>query len=818
MSRLRWLIASVVLMNSVAAFADVRFEMTPAKVVFEGEFSQTQLLVRERISTETERVADLTRVATYESSDPRVVSVDVRGRVRSQGNGRAEIKVSVNGATQTIPVEVTGFDRPTTPRFDEDVMPVLAKFGCAAGACHAAQYGKGGFKLSVFGFAPDADHLAIVRDQQGRRINTVDPNQSLLVLKATGAVAHGGGKRIEPGSVAHATLVAWIAGGTPGPQRDPSRVTGLEIQPTRRIGDGVFSQQLRVVAAYSDGRQRDVTELAKFDSLNDAVTKVSDQGLVETIRPGQGGAMVRFQGQAASVPVLVPFGPPSELAGWNNDNLIDRHIGAKFRELGLTPAKRCDDATFLRRACLDVIGTVPSVDETRAFLASTDSQKRQKLVDRLLGLTGDPTQDIYGNAYAAYWSLKWADLLRSNSKTLGDQGMWAMHNWLQNVFRNNMPFDKFVTELITARGSLKDHGPTNFFQAFNTPDTRSEAVAQIFLGVRVQCAKCHHHPYETISQEDYYRLAGYFARVGLKVNFSSGVRHEAGEIVVLGKGESTHPRTGQVLPPAPLHGPPSPPSFDRRKPLADWIVASDNPFFARNVVNRYWFHLLGRGLVDPVDDLRATNPPSHPELLDELAADFRQHGYDVKHLLKTILNSQTYQLDSRPPRPSNDEARFYTSYNVKRIAAEPLLDALDVVTGVTTKFPKLPVGVRAIELPDGEYEHDLLTTFGKPKREGVCECDRSREPNLAQALHITNSETLITKLAHAQGRIAKLLAANTSHDSIVEEFYLATLNRFPSSEERQACTELFRETSDPRTFYEDLLWSLLNSKQFLLIH
>lgn len=794
------------------------FEIVPEKIVLDGDFARQQLLVREQNSAGAERSADLTHRAGYQSADEKIVAVDARGRLFARGNGETTITISVDGATRSVPVQVSGLAEVPVVRFDEDIMPVMAKFGCASGACHASQYGKGGFKLSVFGFAPDADHAGMVREQQGRRVNFLDPDQSLLILKAIGEAAHGGGKRIEPNSADHHLLRAWIARGAPGPQRDAARITGLEVQPKRRIGSGEFTQQLRVVATYNNGKQRDVTGLCRFDSLNDAVAKVGENGLIEVIRPGQGGAMIRFEGQAAYMQVIAPYGPPIELTGWNSGNLIDQHIAAKYRELGLTPAKACDDAVFLRRAFLDVIGTTPTIEETRAFLASTDPHKRLKLIDRLLGLTGDPAQDIYQNAYAAYWSLKWADLLRSSSKTLGDQGMWSMHNWLQSVFRDNLRFDRFVSELVTAKGSLKDNGPANFFQAFNTADVRSEAVAQVFLGVRVQCAKCHHHPYETISQEDYYRLAAYFTRVGQKANFSSGVRHESGDIIVLSKGESTHPRTGQVLPPTPLHGEPSPPSFDRRTGLAAWIIAPENPLFAQNIVNRYWTYMLGRGLVDPVDDLRITNPPSHPELLDALATDFKAHNYDLKYLIKTILTSQVYQLDSQPPRAGGDESRFFTYYNVKRIPAEPLLDAIDAIAEVRTKFVRLPAGMRAIELPDGEYDHDLLTTFGKPKREGVCECERSAEPNLAQSLHTLNNESLIVKLASPQGRVARLVNAKTEHDAIVEEFYLAVLSRYPTEAERQTCAQLFADAGDPKTFYEDLLWSLLNSKQFLLIH
>lgn len=807
------------LLSAAPAWAQIDFEVVPSRLVLQGDFARAQVLAREAVaSARVESAADLTQRATYTSSHPSVATVNAAGQVVARGNGEATLTVTVEGRSRSIPIQVSGTSAAPVVHFDEQVMPVLAKFGCSAGACHAAQYGQGGFKLSVFGFAPSADHQAIVRDNQSRRLNFVDPARSLLLLKATGAVVHGGGRRFDAGSVDHQMLAEWIARGAPGPRSDASRVTGLEVQPPRRLGTGEFVQQLRVVATYSDGKQRDVTSWARYDSVDEGVARVGPGGLMEVIRRGQGGAMVRFEGQAAFAQVVVPFGPATDLPGWDNGNPVDRLAASKFRELGLTPAPACDEATFVRRAFLDVVGTLPTVAETRAFLDSKEPDKRLKLIDRLLGLTGDPTLDIYNNAYAAYWSLKWADLLRSSSKALGDQGMWSMHNWLQGAFRENMRFDRFVRELVTAKGSLRANGPANFYAAFGNPEVRAEAVAQVFLGVRLQCAKCHHHPYETISQEDYYRLAACFARVGQKVSFDSGVRHEAGEIVVLSKGEATHPRTGQVLPPTPLHGPPSPPSSDRRKPLADWLTAHDNAFFARNIVNRHWAWLMGRGLVEPVDDLRATNPASNPELLDALAKDFASHSYDVKYLLRTILTSRLYQLDSKPPRPGANEERFYTHYVVKRIPAEPLLDAIDAVTGVQTKFPKLPVGTRAIDLPDGEYQNDLLVTFGKPKRETVCECERTGDPNLAQSLHTLNNEALVVKIANPQGRVARLLEARKSHDEIVAEFYLAALSRPPTEAERAACAQLSAEAGDPRLFYEDLLWSLINSKQFLFVH
>jgi hypothetical protein len=457
------------------------------------------------------------------------------------------------------------------------------------------------------------------------------------------------------------------------------------------------------------------------------------------------------------------------------------------------------------------------VEESVAFLDSKDPDKRARLIDRLLGLTGDPAQDTHNNAYAAYWALKWSDLIRSNSAAIGEQGMWALNNWLQESFRDNKHFDRFVRELITAKGSTFSNGPANYYRIANNPQDLTEATAQLFLGVRLQCAKCHHHPYEPLSQADYYSFAAFFARVGTKPSQEFGVFGGETVIVVRADGEVGHPRTGQVMKPTPLHGQPAPESLDRRQALADWLTAPDNHLFARNVVNRYTDYLLGSGLVEPVDDVRATNPPSNEALMDALADDFVKSGYDVKHLLRTIMNSRLYQLDSQPAKGNAADMRFYSHYRVKRIAAEPLLDAIDDVTGVPTKFKKVPLGTRAIELPDATYDNYFLKTFGKPRRKGVCECERVSEPNLAQALHTLNGDVVTAKVGDANGRVARLLAAKKSHDEIVGELYLAALCRRPTAEEQAACRKLLAEAPSAKGFYEDLLWSLINSKQFLFV-
>jgi hypothetical protein len=785
----------------------------------EGNYAQAQLLVTaaEHNGSISEHSADLTHHAAYHSSNPGVVTVSPTGQLLAVNDGDALVNVTVAGVSHSLPVRVTGVVPDPQISFNEQVMAVVGKAGCNAGACHASQYGKAGFKLSVFAYDPEQDYHAMVRDGLGRRVNLVDPSESLLLLKPTLSIPHGGGRRLQPGSVDYQILRQWLAGGAPRPNAKEPKVNSLAVFPRVRVGPEGFNQQLRVVATYTDGKSRDVTGWAKYDSTDEGVVQVTPQGLVRAIGRGQGAAMVRFEDQAEIATIVAPYSNPANRPHWTENNFIDRLAATKFTEVGIVPSRLCDDATFLRRAYLDAIGTLPTVEESMAFLDSKDPNKRKKLIDRLLGLTGDPTQDIHNNEYAAYWTLKWSDLIRSNSASIGEQGMWALYNWIKESFRENKPFDQFVRELITAKGSTFSNGPANYYRIANNPQDLAEATSQLFLGVRLGCAKCHHHPYESYSQADYYGFAAFFARVGSKGSQEFGVFGNESVIVARADGEVALPRTGKILAPTPLHGKPVPESLDRRQALAEWLTSPRNPFFARSTVNRYFAALLGRGLVEPVDDMRATNPPSNPALLDALAEEFVKSGFNQKQLLRIIMNSRLYQLDSRPTKTNATDGRFYSHYRVKRLAAEPLLDAIDDATGVRTKFEKVPLGTRAIELPDAKYNNYFLTTFGKPRREAVCECERVSEPNLAQALHTLNSDVLTAKIGNSKGRMAQLLAAKKSPREIVEQLYLAALCQRPTEAEQASSEKLLAETKDAKAFYEDLLWSLLNSKHFLFI-
>jgi hypothetical protein len=803
-----------------AALADEnRLAVVPERVELIGNFAQAQLLAA-RPAAEGEfgaRSEDFTRRAEYGSSDPAVVTVDAMGRLTAVGNGEAVVRVSVDDSFREVAVGVRGVATQPVVGFTDQIRPILNKAGCAMAACHASQHGKGGFKLSVFGSEPEKDREAMVRDSLARRADFVQPERSLLLLKPTMQTAHGGGKRLEKGSVGYQLLLSWISCGAPGPGKDDAEVTKLIVTPPHRVGSVGMTQQLRVEAEYSTGARKDVTAWARFDSLDDGVVKVESSGLVSSIGKGQGAVMVRYEGQATTAMFVVPYAERVELAGWTSQNFIDELAAAKFRELGLEPSPLCDDATFVRRAFLDAIGTLPTAQETRAFLASNDPDKRTKLVDRLLGLTGDASQDVYQEAYSAWWALKWSDLLRTNSQDLGEQGMWAMHNWVRQSLRGNKPFNEFVRELVTARGSIYTTGPANYYRIHKDASMLAEATAQLFLGVRLECAKCHHHPFEKYSQDDYYGMAAFFARTGTKNSEEFGLFGREQVVIVRDSGDVRHPRTSRVVVPKLLDGPAADNPLDRRVPLAEWLTADDNAYLARNVANRYVGYLLGRGLVEPVDDMRSTNPPTNAALLDALAKHFVESGFDLKQLIRVVMTSRLYQLDSQPTEANAADDRFYSHFQVKRLPAEALLDAIDGVTGVPTKYRNLPMGTRAIELPDAEYPDYFLNTFAKPKRVSVCECERAPDPNLAQALHTLNGDVLALKIKDAKGRVSRLMTADAPHDEIVNDLYLAALSREATDEERTACRELLAEAAGPGEFYQDLLWALVNSKQFLFV-
>lgn len=796
-------------------------EVSPSRVDLDGPHERARILVR--ADGDAPRAADLTRLAAYRSVDPAVAVVSADGTVSAVGDGATQVEVTVGDERGMVEVVVSGAGDARRVGFDADVLPVITRAGCNAGTCHASQYGKGGFVLSVMAFDPTLDYTAMALASRGRRIAPDNPAGSLLLQKAGGSVPHGGGTRLPPGSPDHRVLASWIAAGAPGPDAAAPAVTRLEVEPAARIGGEGMQQQLRVRATYADGRRRDVTAWTRFDAIDEGVVRVEPAGVVTAVGRGHGSVMARFGGEAAIATFAVPFSDaPAEggrFAEWHGGHPLDAVAARTFAELGLVPSPRCDDATFLRRAYLDCLGGLPTVEESRAFLASSAPDKRERLVDELLGLTGDPARDRHVERFAAWQALHWADLIRNNSAVVGESGMWALHNWLLESFRGGKPFDRFVTELVTARGSIFSSGPANYFRIAGNPSDLAESTSQLFLGTRLQCAKCHHHPYERLGQADYYGFAAFFARVASKGSAEFGIFGGDSVVMVTPSGEVTHPRTGAVMKPTPLGGAPVETGDDRRVALAAWLTAADNDLFARSLANRYLALLLGRGLVEPVDDLRSTNPPSNPEMMELLVREVRSSGFDVRRLMRFVMTSRPYQLESVPLEGNAADDRFYSHFRVRRLPAEALLDCIDEATLVRTKHPNLPLGTRAIELPDAAAANTnpFLVTFGKPKRASVCECERSPDENLAQALHTLNGDVVASKVADGAGRVATLVASGRSARECIEELWLAALCRPPTPAEAAEAEGVVAAAPSPAEGLQDLLWGLINSKHFLFV-
>lgn len=794
------------------------YTVTPSSIQLTGKYAQTQLVVTALVDGQIEASSDdATMQASYTSSNEEVVTVNAQGLLLAVANGTADVQVTVGDWMFSVSVVVEGVEQHPAIDFDFAIRPILSKAGCNMGACHASQHGKGGFILSVFGFDPRVDYKGIVKDELERRVDFIEPTNSLFLMKPTMKTPHGGGRRLTEGSVMYDTLVDWLKAGAPAPVSEPNEVVSVEVFPKRRVATVGSQQQLRVVANYADGSIRDVTPLSRFDSLDEGMLAVSESGLVTTNGRGQAGIMVRFEGKAEICMVTTPYSEQPNLDDWKNNNFIDEFAIGKFEELGIAPSPMCDDATFVRRAYLDAIGSLPTPEEVKAFVDREDPAKREKLIDQLLGLTGDPLLDIYNDRYAAYWTLKWSDLIRNSTDNLGEQGMWALHNWIREAFRVNKGMDQFVKEIITAKGSLYMNGPANYYQINSNPTALTESTSQLFMGVRLECAKCHHHPFESYSQADYYGMAAFFSRVGTKNSEEFGLFGRERVVVVQPSGEARHPRTGKNMVPTVLHGEQMEHPLDRRIPLANWLASPDNSWFAKSIVNRYMSYLLGRGLVEPVDDLRSTNPATNEEMFTALAEYLEQNQYDVKKLVKVIMNSRVYQLSSQPTELNQAAGKFYAFYKVKRIAAEPLLDAINTATATTTKFQNLPAGTRAIELPDTNYPNYFLKTFGKPRRTSVCECERAPDENLAQALHTLNGDTINAKIDDANGRLGKLITAEKSDAEIIRELFLATWSRTPTEEEIAVCKGIVGEAAERKEGLGDVLWALINAKEFIYV-
>ncbi len=790
----------------------------PPEIRLTEHRDRVQLVVS--LESEDGRFHDVTKQVTWEILPADVVRVSAGGRVTPGNSGDGTIRVTLRGHEVDVPVTVQIADEQSPVSFTERVLPVLSKAGCNKGACHGGQFGQGNFKLSLLGFAPEQDFEAIVRDSRQRRISLVAPAESLLLKKAVSAVPHGGGKRMNVTSSEYETLNAWVRSGTPGPAPDEPRLTDITVTPSEREYQQDESQQLRVTAEYSDGTSRDVTHLARYDSLGKGIATVTPDGYVTAGGQGQAAIMVRYRGRARISSVIHPYAEDVDLADFEPLNYVDEHVKARWKKIGLTPSPICSDEEFIRRVFLAAIGTLPPTERVEQFLASAEPSKRQTLVDELLGLTRDPKRDSYIEEWSAYWSQKWGDLLRNNRQKVGETGMWAFSNWIRASLRQNKPMDQFVRELLLAQGSIYQNGQANFYKVSDTPTDLAETTAQVFLGTRLQCAKCHQHPFESYSQADYYGLAAFFTRVTTKRSSDFGAFGFDTVVRLKSSGNIRHPRSGQPVPPTPLGQMPLQElsARDLRRPLAEWLTSPDNPLFARNIANRTWGYLLGTALVEPIDDLRETNPPSNPPLLHALASDFVEHGHDLRHLMRSIMTSRVFQLSSTATAENGADTRFYSHYRTTRLPAEVLLDAIDTVCGTQERFPGVPTGTRAIELPDPNFSSYFLDTLGRPQRIVSCECERTAEPNLAQVLQLANGELIQRKLSDKQGRIARLTEHGDDDEAAVSELYLTALSRRPTDQELAHCRQILTDAGDRRAGLEDITWALLNGREFLFNH
>lgn len=717
-------------------------------------------------------------------------------------------------------------DRPATPvDFGNEIQPLLSRYGCNAGGCHGKASGQNGFKLSLFGFDDQQDHDAIVAQDRGRRISLAAPQQSLLIQKAVGDTSHGGGIRFAKDSEAYELLVRWIAAGAPAASPDAPRVVQLQITPSEHVFVGAnqsepASLQLRVEAVYDNGSQRDITRHAVYASNLDPVASVNSGG--EVLVSGQSGEaaiMARYMSHVAVFRAVVPHGPVlDQLPDFQRNNYVDELSAEKWMKLGLKPSPTCDDATFIRRVTIDVCGRLPSADETRSFLADTSSDKRAVLIDRLLDSPD----------YAAYFALRWGAILRNSRLAGADQASYAFHNWIRDLIARNRPYDELVRGVVAAAGEWQDAPAINWYWQMRDDQLHqvTSDTAQVFLGVRMQCARCHHHPYERWSQEDYYGLAGFFTRLGRK-SFGQPPPYYASATPTSGEKNPLTDKTPEPKFPLGEYA-----TFaaeqDPREALVDWMVQPSNPFFSRVLVNRLWGHFLGRGLVHEVDDIRGTNPAVNEPLLDALAKDFIDHKFDMKHVVRTILNSRVYQLSSEPTPDNADDRQSFARYYARRLIAEVFHDAVDDACGMHTQFGGVSGSARAVDLPNEGFGSYFLDTFDRPQRVSGCECERSSGATLAQVLLLSNSDEIENKIAGDQGRIAKALAEKRSAEEVITELYLVAYSRLPTDSEQQraldyvasqsVATDANASAPDQRKALEDVLWSLLNSKEFMFNH
>jgi hypothetical protein len=754
---------------------------------------------------------DVTRQVIYRAEPADRVDVGPTGLVTPRSEG--DVTVIAHhpehpGAEARLTLRIEHFDEDLPINFANEVTPLFTKHGCNGGGCHGKSSGQNGFRLSLLGFEPREDYEFLAKEARGRRLFPAAPDRSLLLLKATAQVPHGGGQRIEIDSAPYRVLHRWISQGMPyGSESDPVCVS-IEVFPQARVVQPGGTQQLTVAAHYSDGSIRDVTRMARLESNDTEMAEVSPTGWMTTHeQAGTVAVMCIFQGHVDVFRATLPLGQVvTDLP--TPTNYIDHLVYAQLQRLGLPPSGVCDDSTFLRRVTISIAGRLPTLEEAERFAKDDAVDKRVKLVNRLIDSTD----------YADNFATKWAAILRNKRSTDADKrSTFAFYNWIRDSLHRNVPYDEFVRDIITATGDVNINAPVAWYRQLREPSTIVEDTAQLFLGMRIQCARCHHHPFEKWSQRDYHSFSAFYSRIGRK---RTGMPGEEQIFHQRGDAAATNPKTGEKLVPAGLDSGPEAisPLDDPRDALASWMTRPDNPFFAKAVVNRYWKHFFGRGLVDPEDDMRVTNPASNPELLEALASDFVDRGFDLKYLVRTICTSTTYQLSAEPNEFNKNDKQNYSRFYPRRLDAEILLDAIDQVTAIPTTFAGVPTGTRAIQLPDNGFNSYFLTVFGRPEASSACECERSSEASLAQSLHLLNSKDILGKVAADNGMAAQLCATSEPLEQRVCRLYWLAFAREPDPEELKIAQEYVQSKESPREAFEDIVWALLNTKEFLFNH
>jgi len=790
--------------TSAAESKIVKLDVFPPDVELSTRRDRQQVIAL--VTREDGVTVDVTSEAKLALADPKLARLE-GNTLHPASDGETTLKVEHSGLAQQIPVKVVKATEDRAISFKLDVMPVFMRSGCNSGSCHGAARGKDGFRLSLFGFDPDGDHFRITREYGTRRLNLALPGESLLIEKAVGDVPHSGGKRFSRDSEYCDTLLRWLEAGVPSDPAEIPSVVDVELYPPAAViqGEGT-TQQFIARAKYSDGTDRDVTHLAVFLTSNDNSAPINEDGLVTAAKRGEAFVMARFETKTVGSQVLVlpeelKYTPPGE----QPENYVDQLVGEKLKKLRIEPSPLCSDEEFLRRVTIDITGLLPTAEEYQAFLADQAPNKRAKKIDQLLER----------KEFSEIWAMKWSELLMiKTTNQVAYKPMFLYSNWLTGQISNNVPLDEMVKELLGATGGTFSDPATNFYQIERDNQKLAENVAQVFMGIRIQCAQCHNHPFDRWTMDDYYGFTAFFSQIGRK----NGEDYRETIVYNRGGGEVRHPVGNRVMAPKFLGGEvPDVSGKDRRRVLAEWLASPENPYFAPSVANRVWAHFFGVGIVEPVDDIRVSNPPSNPELFETLGRKLVEYNYDFKQLVRDICNSNAYQRSTQRNESNASDELNFAHGTIRRIPAESLLDCVTQVTGTKDKFPGLPQGARAVQIADGRTSNYFLTTFGRSERETVCACESTTDPTLSQALHLLNGTTVENKIR--QGRLVEtMLEAGKKPLEVVEALYVRSLGRKPTAAELERVKPLLGENEKPVAELQDVFWALLNSREFIFNH